>query len=144
MGLSEAVRDVLAADATLAALLVGGIYSYEDTGRNGISRVTTPDAYESDGFLRACAVVKAGDVRQGSAVRDARVGVRQTVAVYLYDDGDNGYGTILTARDWVVGLLDRMWIDGVGWVRQIGGADDGRDAKLNQAAVVRIDLEIVS
>jgi hypothetical protein len=142
MALSEAIRDVLAADVTLAALLVGGIYSHEQTGRNGISRVTTPDAYEADGFLRACAVVKAGEVRAGSAVRDSRAGMRQAVAVSLYDDGDNGYGAILTARDRAVALLDRVWVEGAGFVRRIGGADEGRDAKLNQAALVRVDFEV--
>jgi hypothetical protein len=39
-------------------------------------------------------------------------------------------------------LLDRVWFEDAGWVRRIGGVDDGRDAKLNQAAVVRIDFEV--
>ena len=138
MAMSEAIRDVL------AALLVGGIYGYAQTGRNGISRVTTPDAYEAGGFLRACAVVKAGDAKNEAAIRDAQSGMRQAVAVYLYDDGDNGYGAILTARDRALALLDRAWIDGVGFVRRIGSAEDGRDAKLNNAALVRIDFEVVS
>ena len=59
MAISEVIRDALAADATLVGLLTGGIYSYEQTGRNGISRVTTPTAY--NGFLLPCAVIKAGD-----------------------------------------------------------------------------------
>ncbi len=142
MGLSEAIRDVLADDATLAALLVGGIYSFEQTGRNGISRVTTPAAYSD--FLLPCAVVKVGDLKAEAAIRDSVAGTRQIVAVYLYDDGDNGYGTILTARDWIVGLLDRMWIDGAGLTRRVGGADELRDPKLNNAALVRLDFEVIS
>jgi hypothetical protein len=140
MAVSEVIRDVLAADATLAALLVGGIYRYEETGRNGISRVTMPDAYEADGFLRACAVVKAGEVKSGSAVRDSRAGVKQGVAVYLYDDGDNGYGAVLTARDRAIVLLDRVWIEDAGWVRQIGGVDDGREGEVFEGAVVRLEV----
>ena len=142
MGMSETIRDLLAADTTLAALLVGGIYSYEQTGRNGISRVTTPAAYTD--FLLPCAVVKAGDVKSAAAIRDAVSGARQAISVYLYDDGDNGYGAILTARDRIVALLDRLWIDGAGYVRRIGGAEDERDPKLNNAAVVRIDFEVVA
>ncbi|MBI1257586.1 MAG: hypothetical protein GC204_08955 [Chloroflexi bacterium] len=143
MAISEVIRGVLADDVTLAALLVGGIYRYEDTGRSGISRVTTPDAYEVDGFLRACAVIKASEIRSAAAIRDSAAGGRQAVSVYLYDDGDNGYGTVLTARDLIVTLLDRLWIDGAGFVRRIGGAEDERDPKLNNAALVRIDFEIV-
>ena len=143
MAMSEVIRDLLAADTTLAALLVGGIYSFEQTGRSGISRVTTPDAYEADGFLRACAVVKAGDVKTEAAIRDTVSGARQAVSVYLYDDGDNGYGAILTARDLIVMLLDRVWIEGAGWLRRVGGAEDDRDPKLNNAAVVRVDFEVV-
>ncbi len=141
MAISEIIRDLLADDVTLAALLIGGIYSDEQTGRSGISRVTTPAAYSD--FLLSCAVVRAGDLKAGAAIRDSLSGVRQTVAIYLYDDGDNGYGTILTARDWIVGLLDRVWIDGAGYLRRVGGADDLRDPKLNNAALVRVDFEVV-
>jgi len=143
MAISESIRDVLAADATLTALLVGGIYSYAQTRRNGISRVTTPDAYEAGGFLRACAIIKASDAKSAASIRDSAAGLRQTVTVYLYDDGDNGYGAILAARDRAVALLDRVWIDGVGYLRRIGGADDERDPKLNNAALARVDFEIV-
>ncbi|MEO8396496.1 MAG: hypothetical protein ABI700_26115 [Chloroflexota bacterium] len=141
MAISETIRDLLADDATLAALLVGGIYSDEQTGRNGISRVTTPDAYSD--FLLSCAIVKAGDLKAQAAIRDSLGGARQTLSVYLYDDGDNGYGTILTARDWIVGLLDRVWIDGAGYMRRVSGAEELRDPKLNNAALVRIDFAVI-
>ena len=143
MAVGEAIRDVLADDAGLAALLTGGIYTYEQTGRNGISRAAMPDAYESGGFLRPCAVVKAGDTRAAAAIRDAASGARQVVEVYLYDDGDNGYGTIASARDLVLALLDRQWIAGAGFVQRRGGADDLRDPKLNNAALARVDFEVV-
>jgi hypothetical protein len=142
MGIGEAIREALAGDEGLAGLLTGGIYRYEQTGRNGISRVTTPDAYGTDGFLRPCAVVKAGEARAVAAVRDAAAGTRQVVEVYLYDDGDSGYGTILEARDQVVAALDRAWVAGAGFITRAGGADDLRDPKLNNAAVARVDFEI--
>jgi len=140
MAISETIRAVLADDAMLAALLVGGLYSFEQTGRNGISRMTTPDAF--NGFLQPCAVIKAGEGRSAAAIRDSQAGARQMVEGFLYDDGDSGYGAILTARDQVLALLDRQWIDGVGYLRRIGGAEDDRDPKLNNAAVVRVDFEV--
>lgn len=142
MTISEAIRDALAEDAGLAALLTGGIYSYEQTGRNGISRVTTPDAYDAGGFLLPCAIVKAGETRPAAALRDSVAGARGAVEVYLYDDGGSGFGTITEARDAVVGLLDRRWLAGVGYLRGVGGAEDVRDPKLNNAALVRADFEV--
>lgn len=141
MAFSEVVRDFLADDAVLMALLVGGLYSYEQTGRSGISRSSTPDAYEAVGFLQACAVLKAGEARRASAIRDSQSGGEQRLEIYLYDDGDSGYGAILTARDRIVALLDRQWIDGAGYIRWAGAVDDLRDPKLNNAALVRVDFE---
>ena len=142
MGIGAVVRAALAADAELAGLLAGGIYAYEAIGRNGLSRVTTPGAYDEHGFLKTCAVVKVGEARAASGVRDAQSGLRQRVEVYLYDDGDSGYGAICEGRDAVVGALDRRWVDGAGYVRCVGGVEDLRDAKLNNAALVRVDFEV--
>ena len=83
-------------------------------------------------------------MRAAAAIRDSAAGARQTVEVYLYDDGDSGYGTITDGADRGAALLDRQWIDGAGFVRRIGGADDLRDPKLNNAALVRVDFEVVS
>ncbi len=142
--MSEVIRAALAGDAALAGLLTGGLYSYEQTGRNGISRTMTPEAYDAGGggFLRPCAVVKAGEARAASAMRDAVGGLRQKVEVYLYDDGDSGYETITEARDLAVALLDRRWLAGAGYVRHVGGGDDERDAKLNNAALARVEFEV--
>jgi hypothetical protein len=107
-----------------------------------MSRVATPGSYDASGFLKPCAVVKAGEARAGSALRDAQGGMRQRVEVFLYDDGDSGYGTIREAREAVVAALDRRWIDGAGYVRRVGGAEELRDAKLNNAALVRADFEV--
>jgi hypothetical protein len=144
MAISETIRDVLAGDATLTGLLTGGIYRYEQTGRNGISRITTPDSYDSGGFLQPCAIVKAGQARAGTAIRDSVGGIRQVVEVYLYDDGDSGYSAITAARDQVIALLDRRWIDGAGYVRWVIGVEDERDSKLNNAALARVDFEIIT
>ncbi|MCZ2099716.1 MAG: hypothetical protein LC121_26330 [Anaerolineae bacterium] len=144
MAIGETIRDVLAGDGTLAALLTGGIYSYDETGRNGISRAALPDAFDTDGFLLPCAVVKTGEARAAAAIRDSQSGTRQMVEVYVYNDGDSDYGTITSARELVIGLLDRQWIAGVGFVQRAGGADDLRDPKLNNAALARVDFEVVS
>lgn len=142
MAIGDVLGEVLAEDDVLAALLAGGVYSYEATGRNGISRRNTPDAYDAGGFLQPCAVIRAGETEGVRAISDAQAGMAQRVEVYLYDDGDNGYGAILTARDLIIGMLDRRWIEAAGHVRWAGGADDLRDPKLNNAALARVDFMV--
>ncbi len=142
MTMTEAMRDALAEDEVLAALLAGGIYRYEQTGRSGISRRSTPDAYDATGFLQPCAVLKAGEAQETRPTRDAAPGARHRVEIYLYDDGDSGYGALLTARDALIALLDRRWLAGAGHIRWVGGAEDGRDPKLNNAALVRVDFAV--
>jgi hypothetical protein len=129
-------------DAVLMALLVGGLYTFEQTGRSGISRTSTPDAYDAAGFLQPCAVLKAKDARFASPIRDDRTGAVQVLEIDLYDDGDNGYGAILTARDRIISLLDRQWLAGAGSLRWAGGAEDLRDPKLNNAALVHVNFEL--
>lgn len=142
MTFMEAVQIFLADDAVLMALLVGGLYRYEQTGRGGISRTSTPDAYDAAGFLQPCAVLKAGAARQANAIRDDVGGAAQALEIDLYDDGDSGYGAILTARDRIVSLLDKHWLPGAGYIRWAGGSDDQRDPKLNNAALVRVNFEL--
>ena len=55
MGIIQQVRDYLAADATLAALLPGGVHVAAE-----ISRTLTPAAFDANKELRACALVKRG------------------------------------------------------------------------------------
>lgn len=136
------VQTFLADDAVLMALLVGGLYTVEQSGRSGISRSSTPDAYDAAGFLQPCAVLRAGNVKRVSPIRDHRNGAAQVLEIYLYDDGDSGFGAILTARDRIIALLDRQWLPGAGSLRWAGGAEDLRDPKLNNAALVRVDFDL--
>ncbi len=45
MTVESDVKDIINADSTLTGLLTGGIYTYDETGRLGISRQTTPSAF---------------------------------------------------------------------------------------------------
>lgn len=75
------------ADATLIATLTGGIYTREDIGPDGISRETTPGAFDANGYLRPCALVKQrGDLPDGEVVDEGEqtVSARQVVEVWLY------------------------------------------------------------
>lgn len=100
---SEIVTYLLT-DATLVALLPGGIYTGQEVDSyGGFSREDgspTEDAYDADGFLLACAMVRDGAIVPSGGIRDLKektTGVSQTSRIYYYQD--RGHGTIFTAAD---------------------------------------------
>src|SRR5574343_1355685 len=93
--LRGAVKALLAADATLAATLTGGVYD-----RRRLSRTLTPDAYDSTtGKLKPCAVVTISS----EAAAERALAEYQTeadyVVVYVYEPRGNHYAAIDTAKD---------------------------------------------
>ena len=93
------IASILAADATFAGLLPGGVHTAAE-----ISRQATPVAFTEDGVLRPCCLVK-----DGPASRDAS-GIpglaRELVELYLYQFG--GADAIEAARRRARVLLDEQ------------------------------------
>jgi hypothetical protein len=82
-------------DATLMAILTGGVHRYEVTGQDGITRDATPSAFDANGYLRPCALVKQranvadGWVDDEEAQFDSAI---QIVEIWFYED--SGYTNI--------------------------------------------------
>lgn len=124
----DGLATLLAADATLAALLPGGVHAADE-----ISRELTPTAFEQAGgmptFLRPCGLVKE---RAAAADASAIPGAtRVSVEVYLYGPR----ATIEAARRRVRALLDGQAVPlasgvclEVAWVNDVRG---WRDAVLD-------------
>lgn len=100
MSFEAEVADLLEADATLDALLTGGVYESATVGPLGISRESTPAAFDADGYLKPTALVRqrnivpTGDVLDFDAKLES---ARQVVEVWLYADQSGGYATLDTA-----------------------------------------------
>lgn len=94
-----AVAALLAADATLAALLPGGIHDATAVGE--ISRQTMPGAFDGNAEIQPCALVRAASTSPVGPYDDA---ARLVFSVFLYERV--GYGTIQAARRRVVALLN--------------------------------------
>lgn len=131
----------------LAALLAGGVYSFAETGRLGISRASTPDAFDADGLLRPCAVVKArGAVPDGGADDDGAqvASYRQVVEVWLYADGDAAPDVIDAAARRAFGVLHGKMIGDskviAHWAGNYFGGE--RDASLDNALMLRCDFAV--
>ncbi len=98
-----AITAVLTADSTLTTLLTGGIYAVGVNNVREISRQSTPDAFDANGELLPCALVKLETaVPTGPHKRAAR----QFLVVYVYQR--SGHSVINTALDRIVDLLDEV------------------------------------
>lgn len=119
--LRDAVRALLAADATLMATLTGGVYH-----RRGINRTATPAAYDANGKLEPCAVVA---LETATPVGHSEFDFEQVFfAVYLYEEEGGNYASIDTAADRVRALLHRQTVTiSPGGVHEILHADSVGD-----------------
>lgn len=79
----------MGADATLTAILTGGIYQAGNLGFEGISRTNTPAAFDANGFLLPCALVKERGEIPDRIAQDQiaqRASTAQVVEIWLYQD----------------------------------------------------------
>ena len=96
--LHELVRDYLAADVELAALLTGGMYVGLE-----ITRQKTPAAFDANGEVKPCALVRDGSL---APVEPHPDGARAYVDIFLYQY--QGIETIAQARQRIYRLLHRQ------------------------------------
>ena len=52
------IKTVLEADTTLLALATGGIWDFDETKRLGLNRTTQPTAFDSNGIIKPCVLLK--------------------------------------------------------------------------------------
>jgi hypothetical protein len=135
----SSAKTILEADATLLATATGGIWSYDETGRQGLSRTITPAAFDSNGVIRPCILLKMRDaIPDGQLADDASqtVSLREMLEAWFYQD--TGYAAIETMRDRVYVKLQAVQLTGTygcWWAGDIRGA---RDTELD-ASVERAD-----
>ena len=136
---------VLNADATLLATLTGGVWKRESTGVEGITRATASTAFDSNGYLRPCALIAERATVPDGVVKDLmaqKVSTRAVVEIYLFADNATGYATLDAAADRVYTLLQGRQLSAsfeielvnvVGRWREVGGS-------LANAIATRLDF----
>lgn len=102
-----ALYNVLIADGTLTGHLTGGIYRAETI--DSISRQNTPNAFDANGEILPCALLKSESVTPWGPHYD---GAREYVLLYFYQRF--GYAAIRPARQRVYELVHRTKIAPVG------------------------------
>ena len=125
MTLAGDVKTVLAANVALMTLLTGGAHEAME-----ISRQLTPTAFDTNGEIKPCALVKSGtELRR----KPHDEGVQTVVTVYLYER--SGSSTIDAAELLVYGLLNKKKIGSRTWemvfeTAQFGQIDSGLDCPM--------------
>ncbi len=147
MAIESDIAALLAGDTALRALLSGGVYASGTVGRLGITRKTTPDAFDADGYLKPCALVRQRALTPDGAVRDQIeqvLSAAQIVEVWLYQD--TGYDAIDDAGIRVFALLEGVAV-GAGTLplELVNVIERERDAgALDGASLARLDFIVHS
>ena len=106
MSLSDDVKTVLEADATLMALLTGGVHNDVEE----ISRQNTASAFDSNNEILPCALIKLGvEIPRGPYIHS----VQSPLVIYFYQR--QGFDVIAPAMVRVYGLLHDQKIGSATW-----------------------------
>lgn len=151
---SDAIYTALNGDATLLTSLTGGVWKFAKTNsgdtnsiqRNGISKVSMASAFDSNGLLKPCAIIKARmtvpiSPTAGGAYDHANhlKTVAETVMVYLFTDGDKEESPLMTAAERIEKLIDMQFV-GSSWWNLVNIIDEDRDPDMNLAFYKRLDF----
>lgn len=133
------------ADATLTAILTGGVFKTETVGLEGVTRETTPAAFSS-GYLLPCALVRQRALIPDGIVEDdieQDTSVRQVVEIWLYED--RGFTSIDSAANRLFVLFQGYQFSDAFPVKLVNWIDRQRDmGALNNASLARLDFEVFS
>lgn len=145
MSAEEEIRDLLAADATIAADATGGVYAYGALTSQAFDRNDYPEAYDANGFALPRVVVKARTRHPEGSLNDEQAqyaSTTQVIEVWVYDDASIGYGTIETLTDRCYTLLQGQRIPGafkMRWINELRA----QDPDLNNAPFIRSDYQVI-
>lgn len=145
------VAELLRGDTALMGILLGGVYTSQEAGVDGIRRgehSPTKAAFDVDGYLLPCALVKDRPLVPYGNVRDEAeqiVSVSQVVEVYLYQD--RGHVAIDEAKERSFSILSnpRNRLTSAypsNWILEVGPVPDVGPLKGN--TTLRQDWQIIS
>lgn len=143
MSVVSAAKAVLEADGTLVALATGGIWDKSETGAYGISRTKTPAAYDSNGIIKPCVLLKQRFASRDGVLDDDElqyVSVDAMLEVWAYEY--SGFDNIDAMKNRIFTLLHGTQLTGTFQVKWVGDYRYGvRDVDLD-AEAERTDYQI--
>ncbi len=101
------IAALISANTAIMAQLTGGVYQSGLTGVEGITRETTPAAFDTDGYLKPCCLVRQRDLVPTLDVLDYIAQLKSSIQVvecWLYQDAPL-YDVIDAVSGLLYGLL---------------------------------------
>lgn len=137
----------MAADATLLAMLPGGVYQAKQLLQAGISRdnAQATAAFDANGFLKTCSLVKEAAEIPDGVVRDGYAQLLSTVQrveTWFYKEGTHEALDLI--KDRMINLFEGWPIDGGFEVFLVNVIRDRDRGALKGAALLRLDFEVHS
>lgn len=120
------------------AIMTGGVFTAGAVGREGISRDTTPSAFDSTtGYLKPCVLVRQRTLTADSQVVDTAIAsATQVVEIYFYED--SGYTNIDSGLARSFTLFNQYQFSNAFPAEWIGTINRERDGgSLNGASLAR-------
>jgi len=142
MSTLSAAKAILEADATLLAIATGGVWDFDETGRLGLSRTLTPAAFDANGLVKPCVLLKLRSSTPDHVLQDDAgqySSLVEMLEVWFYED--TGYAHIETMRERVYALLHAQQLTGTFAVYWAGDVRDQRDIELD-ASVERSQYQV--
>src|SRR5437879_5770749 len=106
---AQSIVDLLSTDTTLAGILTGGVWNFSDGGKNGLSRIQIPGTFDNQtGLIKPVCLVAEFREAADNQIVDTQTGYHSTVTsvvMRIWDNGNNGYGTINSAFQRIYQLL---------------------------------------
>ena len=140
----SAAKALLEADATLLATATGGVWDFDEAGRLGISRTTTPTAFDANEIIKPCILLKLRSSEPDQALVDEGARYQSTTEMleaWFYED--DGYSNIETMRDRVWVLLHAVQLSGTFMCLWSGDVRQARDTDLD-ASVERSVYQVTT
>lgn len=135
------LKGILEADATLLGYATGGIYDWDETGRMGINRTNTPNAF-SESVIRPCVLLKLRTSLPFGEIADdpeQTLSMRDMIEILFYQD--SGFSTIETMKSRAWTLLHGKRPTGTAACRHAGDYYPPRDMETD-ANLVRSDYAV--
>ena len=108
MSFGASIVALLKDDDTLYGVVEDRVYEYPETGRKGLTRLLTPDAFdEKSGLLKPIILVLETDDTADGEIVGLSTSFMTPVAVFIYDKGttDMKYDNIIAAETRIYSLL---------------------------------------
>lgn len=146
VAIEDDFRTRMIGSTTLMAILTGGVHVSGTVGPLGITRETTPSAFDANGWLKPCALVKQAGNIPTFDVQDhdsQLVSARQRVEIWLYQD--RGYTAIDAAYALIYALFQGKPVGDTFEAVLVNDIDRQRDmGALAGASMRRLDFQLDS